>query len=212
MLGSYQINVQTSKMPQKIATGFSAAFEGWVGASYEPIAYLGSKVTNGTNHAVLALQTLITGSDVHNIVVVVLNEKPLTNTDPEKSPVSVADIQTVLSDGGQLGGVSIAPTTAIPAEAMSVVGKNFTGVLGGKIKPFALLATQMVNGSKYIFAVETSMVVSPDAILKGNTNKVCLLTVYANYDGFEMIPIIEGMPKESGVLGVAPELPAVSWP
>lgn len=208
MLGSYQVNVQVGKLPQKVASAFTSVFEGWVGASYTPVAYLGSKITNGTNHAILAFQTLITGSDVHNIVIVVLNEKPAGGEDA--GAFTIADIQTVLSDGGQLGGISIAPTSTIPAEAMSAFSKNFVGLLGGKIKPFALLATQMVNGPKYIFAVETSMVVSPNAILEGGADRVCLLTVLGNYGGFGLTPILEGTPKT--LLGTAPALPAVQWP
>lgn len=201
--------MQVGKLPQKVATAFPAVFEGWVGSgSYTPIAYLGSKLTNGTNHAILALQTLLTGADVHNIVVIVLNEKPVAGD--EAGTFALADIQTVLSDNGKPGGLQIAPTATIPAEAMTAFSKNFVGVLGGKIKPFALLATQMVNGPKYVFAVETSMVVGPNAVTKGFTDKVCLLTVYANYEGFEMTPILEGVPKTLTVATSA--TPEVQWP
>ena len=75
MLGSYNINVTPGKLPQKVATAFGEIFSNMVGAEYTPIAYLGDKVVSGVNHAILATQTMITGTDVHNVVLVVLNEK-----------------------------------------------------------------------------------------------------------------------------------------
>jgi hypothetical protein len=50
--GSWEINPIVDAMPQKVATAFSELAETLVGASYEPIAYLGSQTVNGINHAV----------------------------------------------------------------------------------------------------------------------------------------------------------------
>lgn len=203
MLGSYSIKVSTSGMPQRVASAFSRIFEPLVGAKYMPIAYLGSKSVCGTNHAVLASQTLITREDVHNVVLIVLNEKP---GDATGDNMEVVQIESVLSDGGKLGGLSVSPTTKIPAEAMEVFNKNFAGFLGSKVTPFALLGTQMVNGAKYVFAAETNMVVSPSVMASGNTSKICIVTVYSNYDKVEFDTIIEGTEADSikpGTLGYA---------
>lgn len=196
MLGSYKINVHVgSNLPQRVASAFTRIFGSMVGASYEPIAYLGSKLVAGTNHAILATQTLITGQDVHNVVLIVLNEKP-GNVDPTGENIELVGISHVLSDGGLLGGLQVAPTTEIPPEAMEVFTKSFQGILGGKFKPFALLATQMVNGIKYVFATEAVAVVSPNAIQSSNTAQICLVTVYSNYSKVEFDTIIEGKPTE----------------
>ena len=71
--GGWSVNVEVGKMPQKVATAFSKLGD-LVGASYTPIAYLGSQVVNGINHAVLAEQTVLTGKDTKNIVVIIFNE------------------------------------------------------------------------------------------------------------------------------------------
>ena len=162
MLGSYTVDVHAGSMPQKVATGFGKVFENMVGASYEPIAYLGSKVVNGTNHAILAEQTLITGKDVKSIVLVVLNEKP---GDVNGENFSIVEISTLASNGGQMGGLMIDPKTEIPADAKEVWDKHFAGFVGANNTPFALLATQVVNGIAYLFAVESTMIVSPTVSL-----------------------------------------------
>ena len=191
LLGGYEINVSTSGMPQKVATGFAKVFESMVGASYEPIAYLGSQLVNGTNHALLCKQTLIVKEDVKAIVLVVLNEKP---GDVDGSNFSIVEIKTLVSDGGahKLGGLDIAPVTEIPAEALEIFNKHFGGFLGAKNKPFALLATQMgVRGGGYLFAVESDMVVSPTSMVAG-TKSVNLVKIYGAFDEIETTPVLVG--------------------
>lgn len=213
MLGSYNINVQVGKLPQKIATAFPRIFGDLLGATYVPLAYLGSKVVSGTNHAVLAAQTLLTGNDVHNIVVIVFNEKP--GADPTAENIRVVEIRSVVSDGGKLGGLSVAPVFEIPKEAQEAFDKNFQGFLGSKVTPFGLLATQMVNGAKYIFIAETEMIVSPSVMASGNTNSICLVTVYSNYDKIEITPIITGTAPAENLLGASAgnlASPLGEWP
>lgn len=54
MIGNWDINVVVGKLPQKVATAFANLGETIIGATYTPIAYIGSQIVNGTNHAVLA--------------------------------------------------------------------------------------------------------------------------------------------------------------
>lgn len=202
MLGSYDIKIVPGKLPEKVAAAFDKIFKPMVGASYTPIAYLGSKVVTGTNYAILAKQTLVTANPVDNIVLIVLNEKP--GSTGEDGSVTIAEMETVLSNGGNLGGLKIEPTIDIPADALSVFTANYKGFFGNKVKPFALLATQVVNGIRYVFAAETNMVVSPQRIHAGNTSKVVLVSVMSNYEGMEFNTIIEGKPStEEGKLGYA---------
>ena len=69
-LGSWNIDVNLNGMPQKIATAFDALSD-MIGACYKFIAYIGSQQTNGINHAVLAEQTILTGQDTKNIVILI---------------------------------------------------------------------------------------------------------------------------------------------
>lgn len=199
MLGSYEIHVVPGKLPQKVASAFTEIFGNMVGAEYSVIAYLGSKVVSGVNHAILATQTMITGNDVHNVVLIVLNEKD--------DKFSLVEMTNVLSDSGLMGGVQINPTTDIPEEAMKVLEDNLAGFVGSNVSVFALIGTQVVNGVKYIFAGETEMVLSPEAMTKGNPNRVVLISVYSNYDKIEFKEILEGVPQQ-GLLGQ----PLGEWP
>lgn len=52
MVGEWKVEVNVGGMPQKVATAMGEI--NMLGAEYEPIAYLGSQVVNGVNHAVLA--------------------------------------------------------------------------------------------------------------------------------------------------------------
>jgi len=197
MLGSYVINVAVNSFPQKVASGFEKVFEGFVGARYTPIAYLGSQlVSNSTNHAILCEQNLVTATDVKGIALVILNEKA---GDVRGETLSLVEIKTCLSDKGsaKLGGITIAPSTEISETAMKVFNKHFGGLLGATNKPFAVLATQIVNGVAYFFAVESTMFVSPTSdngfvLSAGNTKSINIVKVYSNFDEIQTIPVLEG--------------------
>ena len=149
-LGGWEVKVAVGKMPQKVATAFGKLNE-MVGAEYTPIAYLGSQLVNGTNHAVLAEQIIVAGKDTKNVVVVMFHET--------KEGVTLSGIERVLESGGELGGVKVDVQTEIPAEAMDAFKSTFEGFVGSKIEPFALLGTQVTKGTNYIFAATAEPVV-----------------------------------------------------
>ena len=150
MVGTWEINVTTSGMPQKIATAFGELSETILGAQYTPIAYIGSQVVNGTNHAVLAEQLIVTGKDTKNIVLIIFNEKP--------EGVSVVNIERIVEGGMPMGGTQIDVQTDIPEEAKNAFAEVFEGFVGSKVEPFALLATQVTKGTNYIFAATVTPV------------------------------------------------------
>ena len=146
MVGNYEVNVQTGKFPQKIATYFDETMGGLLGASYEPVAYLGFQVVNGINHALLCEQTVLTGRDTRNAVVIVVNEKD--------EGLSLVSIERVVESGSELGGLAVNVQTHIPEEAQAAFDRAFKGFVGSKVEPFALLATQVTKGVNYVFAAE----------------------------------------------------------
>lgn len=165
MTGSWDIKIVTNGMPQKVATAFSALAGQLIGAEYEPIAYLGSQVVNGTNHAVLAKQILTTGRDTTNVVVLIFNEKP------NAMEATLVSIERVVEGGAPLGGIQINPQVEIPADAQAAWNEAFSAWVGAKIEPIALLGTQVVKGTNFIFAA-TSTPVYPDA-----KPTACIVTV-----------------------------------
>lgn len=164
-MGSWKIEVNTNGMPQKVATAMGEINETLVGAEYTPIAYLGSQLVNGTNHAVLAEQTVLTGHDSKNIVIIVFNEKP------NDMHLTIVGIDRIVESGDGMGGVAVDVKTDIPAEAKTAWDDAFTGFVGSKVEPIALVGTQVVNGINYIFVAELT------AVTAESEEKVCVVTV-----------------------------------
>jgi len=215
MLGGYLIKVVPGKLPQKVASGFDKVFNGFTGASYTPIAYLGHQVVNGINHAVLCEQNLVTAKDVKGIAIVVLNEKP---GDIGGESLELVEIKSCFTDKGmKLGGINITPSAEIPEDAMKVWNKHFgSGFFGASNKPFALLATQVVHGVAYFYAVESTMIVSPignDGLVMsaGNNKSITIVKLFSEYPEMQSMTILEGV--EDAILeGTGEAAPGVLGP
>lgn len=52
--------MQACNLPQHVATAYTEATKGLVGASYTPVLYCGSQVVNGTNYMLICKQVLAT--------------------------------------------------------------------------------------------------------------------------------------------------------
>jgi hypothetical protein len=177
MLGSWEINVAVESMPQKIASAMGKLQEQLIGAEYKPIAYLGSQLVNGVNHAVLAEQTILSGKDTKNVVVLIFNEKGMECT--------LVNIERVVEGGDGMGAVEVNVKTDIPADALAAYAKVMDGFAGSDVKPFALLATQVVAGIDYIFAAEMKLVTAEPV------SKVVKVTVNSLRDTVQFVDILK---------------------
>lgn len=148
--GSWDIAVQIGVYPQKVASALAALGDTLMGAEYEPIAYVGSQVVNGINHAVLAKQTVLSGKDTANIVMMIFNEKP------NDMVATLVSIDRLVESGAELGGVNIDVQTELSDEVMEVWNSAFEVWMGGTMTPYALLGAQMTKGTDYIFAAAFS--------------------------------------------------------
>ena len=151
--GTWNVDIKLSQMPQKIATAFDKLND-MFGTHYEYIAYLGTQVVNGVNHAVLAKQEILTGKDTDNIVLVIFNEKPEDMNDPV-----IVNIERIIEGSDGFGGNKIIGVAwNIPEEAWAVWDNAFRSFVGINISPEALLATKVTTGTNYMFLAEiTSM-------------------------------------------------------
>ena len=74
VLGGWNIDEMKSvNLPQKAQSAFTAVTGGLVGAEYMPVLYVGSQVVNGTNHCILAVQTLVTQTPEKRLVKMIVN-------------------------------------------------------------------------------------------------------------------------------------------
>lgn len=165
-LGGWEVKVSTN-FPQKVATGIAQFEEQIIGAEYEAIAYLGSQVVNGVNHAVLAEQTILSGRDTKNAVVMVFNEKP------KSMDVSLVSINTVVTGGHGPGAIEVDMSAEIPAEAKVAFAKATEGFTGSKIEPFAYIGKQVTKGIDYLFACELT------SVTQNPTNSISIVTVHS---------------------------------
>ena len=74
-MGSIEVLEQRemTAFPQKAASAWSV-MNGLVGASYKPMAYVGTQVVKGINHIFIAQQTSATANGERHIVTVTINE------------------------------------------------------------------------------------------------------------------------------------------
>ena len=176
-LGSWEVNVSVGSMPEKVATAVAKLNDDMVGAEYTPIAYLGSQLVNGTNHAVLAEQLIVAGKDTKNVVLLIFNEHGMECT--------LVNIERVLESGTGMGAVSVDVKTDIPVEAKLVFEKAVGRLMGVNTEAFALLGTQIVNGIDYIYAAESELVtVEP-------VKKVLLVTVNSLTNQVSFVDILK---------------------
>ena len=189
-VGSWNVDVHVgSELPQKIATAFSEL--NLVGAEYTPIAYLGSQLVNGTNHAVLAKQLVITGKDTENVVVMIFNEKP------GEMKATLVGIERVVESGGELGGIKVdVHTDDIPEEASKAFKTCFEGYVGVKVEPFAYLGSQVTKGVNYIFAAKVT------GVVRNPETEVCLVVVNSLTRCVNFVNIL-GVKNDTASLGYA---------
>ncbi len=164
-VGAWEVNPVIGSMPQKVATALGELSEKLVGASYEPIAYLGKQQVNGTNYCVLAVQTIVTKDPHKNIVLMKFNEKGMDCT--------LYSIEPLLEEGGAFGGLKIDPKVGkdIDVDALKTFESVTEGWLGMHIEPIALLATRVVKG------VELTFLAKVVGVYPGATPEVMLITV-----------------------------------
>lgn len=93
MTGAWKLaEMEPCALPEKVATGFTEAFEGLVGAHYIPVLYCGEQLVHGTNHMLICKQTLVTQPPAEHLVKVILNEPLPTDEDQNWKIVSIDEI------------------------------------------------------------------------------------------------------------------------
>ena len=146
-----------------IETALSALQEGRVGATIEPMAYLGSQVVNGTNYAFLCHIVLTTEDPVGEVAVVTVYEN--------QGEAEISTICTIMSagskeegegegEGTETGAWTVkAEEAKLPEAVQAAFTEATTGYLGTDIKPIAYFAQQVVNGMNYGILYTGEMVV-----------------------------------------------------
>ncbi len=128
----------------------------------QAVAYLGSQVVSGTNHAFLTQNT-----DGSNAFHVMIAYQDLDGNVELKSVPDIdhtAESSSSSSDSGEAGGWTVAENTysSLPSDAKAALDNAMAKSTGSSVTPVALLGTQVVNGTNYTILCKSAPV-SPDA-------------------------------------------------
>ena len=159
MPGDWKINIQLNFLPSNIAIAIDELNkEGSV--KYQPIAYLGSQIVNGINHAILTEQISIANTN-KNITVLIFNE-----ASDGASLITLVNIKQIIKNEHN---VQINPTTKIPEKLLKLWEKAFEGFVGSRMTPLVLLGSKQEPEESYLFFAEAK-----DPYLENNDNAMII--------------------------------------
>lgn len=173
------------QMPEEAQEAFLAVTKELVGATYVPVAYLGSQVVAGRNYSILCTRTLVTANPVTDLAVLTIYRDLQGNA----TLTNVADFDlgayTQKEDTGApeaLPGGWFAPETAeamdaMPQKAATAYAQALEGFAGNNLTPVALLGTQLVAGTNYAFLCHSSLVTLEPVV------SMQLVVIYADLQG-----------------------------
>lgn len=172
ILGGWQLEGKPigSSMPQKLATGWDAAMEGFVGSDFTPQFLIGTQLVNGINYAVIAEQTLIVKDPTKHIAVVIVNV-PFNMT----------------GEGSKIIRVISADAPEVPADVMALFNSATSKLLGSNHRSILFIGSQVVSGMIFYLICE-SMPVRPGATPVANLCKLWVKPDGITEINFERIP------------------------
>lgn len=151
------------------------ALEGMTGATYTPVAYLGSQVVAGTNYALLCRVAPVVPDPVETYCVVCLYEDLEGHV--EITQVEDSNADTNLSNEQLSGGWSQPESPELTEEARAALSSALENLDGADYEPLALLGTQVVAGMNYCILCQ-STVTAP-----GAESAYVLVYVYQDLEG-----------------------------
>ena len=143
--GGYTIiNQPATALPQDVATALGVVNSGLLGATYQPIWYVGKQIVNGVNHFFIAEQVRVTKKQDKMIVGLVINI-PAGDITGEKATL-----------------VRVIEEEELPAEVQDGFDATIGQLLGVNYKPLMYLGKQVVKGVNYYVLCSATPVI-PDA-------------------------------------------------
>jgi hypothetical protein len=149
---------ESTEVTDELNAVFDYAKGGYTGEDYTPIAYLGSQVVSGTNHAFLCK----TDSDSFwSIVYVYENLDGVCEiTNAYSLDIAASNYENIVLEGkpsGEdlVGGWSMAETTEIDEELKAVIDSATADMAGVSYEPVMVLETQVVAGTNYAVLCKT---------------------------------------------------------
>ena len=143
--GGYEIiNQPATSLPQDVATALGVVNSGLLGATYQPIWYVGKQVVNGINHFFIAEEVRVTKNSNKLIVGLVINI-PAGDFTGEKAKV-----------------VRVIEEEELPAEVQDAFDAAVGQLVGVNYKPLMYMGKQVVKGVNY-YVLASATPIYPNA-------------------------------------------------
>ena len=149
---------ESAELTDELNAVFDSAKGGYTGEDYTPVAYLGSQVVSGTNHAFLCK----TDSDSYwSIVYVYENLDGICEiTNAYSLDIAASNYENVVLTGepsgeNLVGGWSMAESNEIDDELGAIIDSVSAEMTGVSYEPVTVLETQVVAGTNYAVLCKT---------------------------------------------------------
>ena len=186
------------EVPDTVRALLAQALDGLVGASYTPVAYLGSQVVAGTNHKLLCRTAPAVPDPVETYAIVTLYADLDGNA--ELTEIQNTSAATRLSAEPLDGGWAQPDSPAVTDAARAVFDKALEDFTGVQYVPVALLSTQVVAGMNYCFLCEATVV------YPGAETGYALVYVYEDLDGNAAVTEIADLEDASAENGASAQI------
>ena len=164
------------------------ALDGLDGAEYTPVAYLGSQVVAGTNHAVLCRTAPVVPDAVETWAIIYIYEDLEGNV--SLNDVKDFGVPTDIAGEDIDGGWTPAQSPVVTDDVKKAVEKAQEAMTGASFEPVALLSSQIVAGTNYCVLCEET------ASVPGAEITYAIVRIYADLEGNAEITDIVELPEE----------------
>lgn len=139
VFGGYEIvNAAADKLPQEVASAVSVINGGTLGATYQPIVYVGKQTVNGVNHLLICEEIRTTKGKGKMIVGLVINVPPGEGS--------------IRGEGAKA--VNIIEEADLSPEVQAAFDTAEKQLVGVGYKPIAYVGSQVVRGVNHYFICE----------------------------------------------------------
>lgn len=161
IIGGWQAS-ESPEITSKLRSVFDKALDGFVGVGYEPIAYLGSQIVAGTNHAFFCKAQVVYPNAQPYFAIVFIYEDLEGNAEIQDiaSMTAYGELDENAGSAEQLpGGWSV---TDVQDDGLVAYEKATEELVGVSYTPIRVLSSQVVAGMNYCVLCK-AQVVAPNA-------------------------------------------------
>lgn len=161
IIGGWQAS-ESPEITSELRSVFDKALDGFVGVGYEPIAYLGSQIVAGTNHAFFCKAQVVYPNAQPYFAIVFIYEDLEGNAEIQNiaSMTAYGELDENAGSAEQLpGGWSV---TDVQDDGLVAYEKATEELVGVSYTPIRVLSSQVVAGMNYCVLCK-AQVVAPNA-------------------------------------------------